>query len=311
MDICDTKISIIVPVYNIIEFLPRCLDSIVNQSLKDIEIILIDDGSDDGSEKICDEYANKDNRIKVIHQKNAGLSIARNVGINHSNGKYILFVDSDDYIKLDSCEKLYEKAIRNDGDIVAADIIVSYAEKEYGLNRKMNTNHIYLGEKFIIDSIKIKSMWAPVQFALYKRKLIVENKHYFKPGILHEDELWTPQIYLFAKKVVYLHYNFYYYWQREGSITHQKNREKNCRDLITTCNELYEKYKNLNKDSKKYLNDYLCTNYLYAIYIGKEINANRIFAFKIAGTIRNKIKALIYFFSPRLFLKLHKIFNDV
>ena len=106
------KVSIIVPVYNVEKYVERCIESIIKQSYKNLEIILIDDGSKDNSGKICDEYAEKDNRIKVIHKKNGGLSDARNTGLNIADGEYICFIDSDDYIHKDLVKDNLEKLIQ-------------------------------------------------------------------------------------------------------------------------------------------------------------------------------------------------------
>ena len=111
------KISVIVPVYNVEKYLTKCVDSIMNQTYKDLEIILVDDGSTDNSGKICDEYVKKDKRFKVIHKKNGGLSDARNVGIKNSTGEYLSFIDSDDYIDNDMIECLYNACIKNNADI--------------------------------------------------------------------------------------------------------------------------------------------------------------------------------------------------
>ena len=114
----DSKISIIVPVYNAEKYLVECLNSLVEQTYKNIEIILIDDGSIDNSAKICDEYAKKDERIKVVHQKNSGVSVARNNGLDMHTGDYVMFVDSDDWIELNTCEILINNIISNDKDIL-------------------------------------------------------------------------------------------------------------------------------------------------------------------------------------------------
>ena len=117
------KVSIIVPVYNVEKYLECCLESLINQTLKDIEIICVNDGSTDNSGKILENYAAKDNRIKVIHQVNGGQAAARNNGLNAVNGKYINFIDSDDWVDLDFIEKLYDAAERNSADIAVASII--------------------------------------------------------------------------------------------------------------------------------------------------------------------------------------------
>ena len=116
-----SKVSIVVPIYNVEKYLKQCIESIINQTLQDIEIILVDDGSPDNCPQICDEYAKKDSRIKVVHKKNGGLSSARNAGIEVATGDFIGFVDSDDYIELDMYEKMYNIAKENHVDFVVSD----------------------------------------------------------------------------------------------------------------------------------------------------------------------------------------------
>lgn len=138
------KVSVIVPVYNVENYIRKCLDSIISQTLKDIEIILVDDGSEDNSGKICDEYAEKDSRIIVIHQKNNGLSNARNTGLNIASGEYIGFVDSDDYIKSEMYSEMYQTAEKTDADMV----LCNYSYDTNG-NITENKNFMVCLEKYI------------------------------------------------------------------------------------------------------------------------------------------------------------------
>ena len=116
------KVSIIVPVYNVENYIERCLKSLVNQTLKDIEILIINDGTPDNSIEICEKYAKNDNRIKIFNKENEGLGLTRNYGIERATGEYIAFVDSDDYVTLDMCENLYNAAIENNADIVYGEV---------------------------------------------------------------------------------------------------------------------------------------------------------------------------------------------
>ncbi|MDQ1143763.1 glycosyltransferase involved in cell wall biosynthesis [Bacillus sp. SORGH_AS 510] len=123
----EIKVSVIVPIYNVEKFLSKCIETIINQSYKNLEIILVDDGSPDRSGEICDEYAAKDKRIKVIHQKNSGVSSARNAGINAATGDYVCFADGDDYLMPDYVEYLMDLAVRNDADIsLTTDMFSNY-----------------------------------------------------------------------------------------------------------------------------------------------------------------------------------------
>ena len=115
------KISIITPVYNAEKYIARCIESVLNQELKDIEMILVDDGSSDKTGIICDHYANEDKRIKVIHKKNEGVSCARNVGLKNANGKYVLFVDADDWLEDDMCSEMYNLATINDSEVIISE----------------------------------------------------------------------------------------------------------------------------------------------------------------------------------------------
>ena len=143
-----SKISVIVPVYNVEKFIKRCLDSIINQTTKDLEIILVNDGSTDNSGKICDEYAKLDNRITVIHKENGGISSARNIGLDVATGEWIAFVDSDDYIEKDMYEVLYKTAIEKNVDICACffkyltvdnKILFNLTQEQLDMNGKYNS----------------------------------------------------------------------------------------------------------------------------------------------------------------------------
>lgn len=307
-----SKISVIVPVYNVKRYLERCVNSILRQTMQDIEILLIDDGSSDGSGELCDRLAKEDNRIKVIHQKNGGLSAARNTGIKNASADFLLFVDSDDFIRKNTCIRMWKRAVKDQCDIVAADAYSLHGRKvRTELHRNLDTGKIYDGQEFLVESVMQKVAAMPAPFALYSRKLISENNLYFKDGILHEDELWTPQVYLKAKRVAYEEYPFYYHFYREGSITHMENKEKNSRDLMQNCFELYEIYEKLDKKSKLYLEDYLCMLYLSAVYMGNDFYADRAFALKTAFSRRNRIKAGLYWFSPKLYIGVNKLLKRI
>lgn len=179
------KISIIVPVYNIEKYLNQCLKSLINQTLKSIEIILIDDGSTDSSGLICDEYSKKYSNIVVIHQKNQGQSCARNAGLRKATGEYVMFVDGDDWIRNEACEKLYLYAKRADADVVWADVL---NEKNKKMRKKAfrfhNFNKIITGEEFLIDSIDSNSYDIVPWLKILKRDFVINNKLFFLEGCL-------------------------------------------------------------------------------------------------------------------------------
>lgn len=228
-------ITIIVPVYNVEQYLDRCVESIVNQTYKNIEIILVDDGSPDNCPAICDAWARKDIRIKVIHKKNGGLSDARNEAIKIAKGDYYLLVDSDDYIVLDAVEKL--EAYTVDEDIIIGEAQVNEPNQVIDrVHTNLKEDYIYSGKEYSIDAIKVGEWFAEACYNMYRTDFVRNNNLYFKVGILHEDIEYLPRLMLAANKVKYLRYMFYRYMIRETSICSVKS-EKHLNDLIKTYSE--------------------------------------------------------------------------
>ena len=209
-------ISVIVPIYKVEEYLSRCVDSIINQTYKNLEIILVDDGSPDNCPKICDDYAKVDSRIKVIHKKNGGLSNARNAGMKVATGEYISFIDSDDYISLDFINVLYDTIVSVNSDIVECNVVKFYEDNhfdEYNDDLKVKNYNTVDGLSSLISEHPFKQhVWNK----LYRSDLVFDVP--FAVGKLNEDEFWTYQIFGRAKKVTKINKTMYYYFQRESSI---------------------------------------------------------------------------------------------
>lgn len=218
-------ISIIIPIYNGEKYLDRCLQTILNQTIRNIEIILVDDGSNDGSEKKCDEYAIQDARIHVIHQNNSGLSAARNVGIEIASGNYIGFVDCDDWVTLNMFEELYEIAKRYDADIVSSRYITVHSFESKSRVKKMDESVICFSG---IDKLKIylelgisnRSQLYPVWTKIYKRELF--NGIKFPIGQLYEDVVTNYKLLMKADKFVLYNKCTYFYYMDSISITRNK-----------------------------------------------------------------------------------------
>ncbi len=233
------KVSIIIPVYNVEKYLRECLDSVINQTLKDIEIIIVDDGSTDNSPEICDEYASKDNRIKVIHQKNQGLGEARNVGLRIASCDYIGFVDSDDYIDLDFYEKLYDAAIKKESEVTVARIKNFYKNK----------NFVNLFYNLSDTSICLKSV---VWDSLYKKDFLNKNNIEFPKNRIFEDVLFSFKVNCFVKKRFFYTDTWYYRRKdREDSLLNQFNKNYNANIVLKIINECKEFLDSL-KDSEYY-----------------------------------------------------------
>lgn len=215
-NIMKPLVSIIVPIYQTEKYLPRCLDSLERQRLPNIEILLINDGSPDKCDEICDEYAAKDKRFKVFHQKHAGTSVARNLGICKANSDYLMFVDSDDWVHEDFCKDAYECAIHNNADIVKFGMQRVVNQKHLGLQFKtinaLSTGH-KTREELIDHQVKHGSSSCD---KLFYKTLFDANK--FPEGYDYEDIFINIVIYN-AKYIYSLNKVLYYYSYRPGSTT--------------------------------------------------------------------------------------------
>lgn len=216
----ENLISIVVPIYNVQDYLERCIQSIVQQTYTEIEIILIDDGSTDRSAEICDKYIEKDNRIIVIHKKNGGLSDARNTGLKIAKGNYIVFVDSDDWIAKDYLKTMYDISKEYNADIVECNVLRTDGNIEYAntiKNEKVIQSYNTIeGLKLLIeDQIFHQTVWNK----MYSKKVI--DQILFEVGKYNEDEFWTYQVFGNANKIVKTEDILYYYYQRSGSIMGQ------------------------------------------------------------------------------------------
>ncbi len=209
-------ISVVVPIYNVEKYIHKCVNSIINQTYKNLEIILVDDGSPDNCPKICAEYEKKDSRIKVVHKENGGLSDARNAGMKIATGEYISFIDSDDYISKDFIEILYSNLTDENSDIIECDIIRFNENEEPIISNGDFDCKSYDTETSLSMLIAEKEFHQYVWNKLYKRSVIQDI--YFEKGKLNEDEFWTYQIFGNAKTISKLDKPMYFYLQRSGSI---------------------------------------------------------------------------------------------
>lgn len=262
------KVSVIVPVYNVEKYLEKCLDSLVNQTLDNIEIVVVNDGSPDNSQKIIDKYKkNYPKKISSYIKENGGVSSARNLGIEKAQGEYIAFIDGDDYVSLDMYEKMYNKAISNNFDIVVCDLNYIYEDLK----------NVQVSSNILKDTTDIKkvyvSMYPSVCNKIYKKELF-DKKVEFKKGIYFEDVDFLYKIFPYIKSIGVLKDAFIQYVQREGSITHVFDNR--LYDYVSNFNELIEFYKerNLYDEYKKEL-EYCYVRYLYATFVKRCANYNK------------------------------------
>ena len=244
----NNLISIIVPVYNVERYINTCINSIINQSYRNIEILLINDGSKDLSGEICDKWAKKDSRIKVFHKENGGLSDARNFGINKCNGEYLIFIDSDDFINKDMVKKLLKLSQENEADIVQCEFLKFKNENEIKESNDKNKVQVFKNieaiENHYKEELKISTVvsWSK----LYKKYLF--NDIRFPKGKLHEDEFTTYKLLYKANKVLYTNEKLYYYRETPNSIMNSKYNIRRL-DLLEALNERLLFFKKINNDN--------------------------------------------------------------
>ncbi len=224
------KISIIIPVYNVEQYLMQCVNSAINQTLSDIEIILVDDGSPDKSPQMCDELAAQDTRIHVIHQENSGLGAARNAGLDVASGEFVFFLDSDDWIDETCCEDMYNSAIRNDADLVLAGETLFFEEtQEFGPGWRD-----FDGQKpTVITRYNFLDYFTPVCGRLYRKDFLDKYSLRFIKNCCYEDNSWGVLVSCLAKKVSFAR-NHYFYRQHKMSITGTKDYK-----IIDWCYDFY------------------------------------------------------------------------
>lgn len=235
------KVSIIVPIYNVEKYLDRCMDSLLNQTLMDIEIIMVDDGSPDNCPKMCDEYAKNDNRVKVVHKKNGGLGFARNSGLDVATGEYVAFVDSDDYVGLDMYKTLYDKAEVDKCDAVFCGFRTEVRQNKWIYSDEVDADKLWRGKDvqvFMLDMIasgagvKAERLYQmSVWHSIYNRSIIEENHLRFvsEREVASEDIPFQVDFLSKANIVVYVSKTFYSYCLNGTSLTATLKPEKYAR----------------------------------------------------------------------------------
>lgn len=257
------KMSIVVPVYKVERYLPFCVKSLTEQSLEDIEIILVDDGSPDGCGKMCDDYAVKDSRIRVIHKKNGGVSAARNDGLKSATGDWVIFCDSDDYMDKDACKVLYEKGEASNADVVIGDVTQVFDDREEPT--------VFFKEEFAISDKKfLEELVATAFYKSYcpmipesgpafgyggpwnkavRREFLTKNSITFDTSVfgIYDDILYTATLFSCAHIVSYVRKTVYYYRILSTSITHtyKSNLLEINRAIFKSCQRIVEKHKNV------------------------------------------------------------------
>lgn len=300
------KFSIIVPVYNVEKYIKKCLDSILNQSFKDYEVIVVNDGTKDNSIELIQDYP-----VKIINQKNQGLSAARNKGVKHATGEYIIFVDSDDWIEKDLLKKINE-SLTNSPDVVRFQIKEVYEEGkivEYNECQFKNKNGVDAFSE-IVKYHFVENAWC---YAI-KKEYYEQEKFEFKKGTIHEDFGLIPLVIIKANIVNSIPYIGYNYLQRQGSIMNSNNYEKTLKKV----NDMFNHYKYLISEiNKTKLNSQIFKSYAansmilkicvlnkkeYKEYKNK-LKLERVYDNLLADTLPRKVKKELLKTSPKLYHK--------
>lgn len=305
----EIKISIIVPVYKVEHELDRCVKSLLGQTYKNIEIILVDDGSPDCCPKMCDEFARQDNRVKVVHKRNGGLSDARNAGLKVASGEYVLYVDSDDYIDIDSCERFMEARNNENVDIIVGNAVMKKKDGNELINHsEIQEGITYTSKEFVEQAIKANQWYAPAWLNMYRKDFLLENDLFFEKGIYFEDVQMLPRVFLAANTIRCMNGTFYHYIVRDNSImTSGKKDTARVRDSIS----IYEQWFSLFKK----INDTELQRYLYGVLIKYYISNCKVrgikgfvingldfsFCFRNALNSREKFKVLFFGILPGVY----------
>lgn len=300
------KFSIIVPVYNVEKYLSKCLDSLISQTYKDFEIIIVNDGSTDGSQLIIDNYRNAyPNLIKAYIKGNGGLSDTRNFGIKKATGDFLIFVDSDDYISASLLEKLVD-TINVHGLVDVIGFSLANVNENNVITGTVQKPEFYnlSGEQALVKLINSKKYFEAACYYAYNRNFWEENKFEYPVGTYHEDFGLTPLVLAKASKVTCINFIGYYYYQTQNSITRNNNlqlEKQKANDLLKHFDNINTQIKNLNisNETITLLNSYMANALLYRLDnldktlkkdYKKALKERKITDFLIATTLKQRIK---------------------
>lgn len=303
------NLSIVIPVYNVGDYLERCLDSLIRtKGIEDTEIIIVDDGSTDFSGEIADKYSSEYGFIKSFHKTNGGLSDARNYGLNQASGKYVFFLDSDDMVIPEGMQKALELLQTTEADVLLWDG-VSINEDDYEIESGyeailahggLSKDKEYMpGTDALVKQIKDHRKYAVTAWLLAaKREYLLENNLLFEKGLIHEDELWTPQVICGSSKVQYLPEKVYCYRIREGSITDSDSQEKHIDSYVCVMEQLHQFFQNRigDQEQRKILLSNWAEKYLWEIKSFKGSSKKcipRKLIFGAGRGFKNKLKSLV------------------
>lgn len=293
-------ISVVVSMYNVERYIVRCVTSIINQSFNNIEIIIVNDGSTDQSLKIVEENFSSECKIIIFSQTNQGLSCARNAGLNIAKGKYVAFIDGDDWIETTMLEEMYNNAILHDSDVVSCRL--QYENIDNGtssISGRNFTSNTISGEALLKDVLLGRSIQTSAAIKIYRTEWLKKNNLYFRPGLINEDVLYVLEIAYFANKISLVNKAFYHAVERTSSIT-RNFTEKNIDNILLALSfqkdfllehNIYIKYKEIFEAS--YIRQ-ICfiefqaaqrTKYKYFITLMKKLRKQSLYNIKLSRAV--------------------------
>jgi len=304
------KFSIIVPVYNVEKYLPKCIESILKQTYQDYELLLVNDGTKDNSQSIIDKYTEKyPDKVKGFIKENGGLSDARNYGVRRASGEYIIFIDSDDYIDERLLENVYKEIEKYSKLDVIGYNLVDLNEKyeRIGVTKKPEFHNLS-GEKAIIELVNGKKYFEPACGFAYCLEFWKENNFEYMKGIYHEDFALTPIVILKANKVSIIDFDGYFYIQTQNSITRNgsfEKEKKSAEDFFKGYDYLHNQVSNFKFDdeyAKKMFMAYITNSAIYRLdnsskdlkkYYRKEVKKRNLAKNIVDDTIKRKLRKLM------------------
>lgn len=317
--------TIIIPVYKVEKYLPRCMTSILNQNFESYEVILIDDGSPDLSGTMCDEYANQDSKIKVIHKDNGGQASARNLGLAIAKGEYIVFVDSDDELAPNTLKRVAARIQAIGGCDMLQIGAVAIDDKTGKIISEINVENMddaITGVEFMKKTLR-STYASTVWDYIFHTDLLKRNGLSFMEGVFHEDEEFIPRVLLCASRVTTYDICHYHYYIRDNSTMTKKNQAKNSGDLLIISKSLENEFTGIaDKELRCMLLDRLVSFQLTAFIIGKRISKDngidKAFLKRYAYSKNNRLKVAIYcvnknllYLLEMLFLRIKRLFKKV
>ena len=307
--------------YNVEEYIDRCLDSLTKQDCDDYEIIVIDDKSTDHSLELAKRWADKYNFISVVCKDyNSGLSETRNFGLNRAKGDYIIFVDSDDYVEENCFSRiLMELANHSFPDIMYFAFYDENTDGDSKYRDMFASPHdlVLQGDSFFLNELKNRQFYNPACMAVFRREIIIQNQVFFKPYLLFEDILWSPQILLKAKRVCHVRFAYYHYVKRPNSISNAKDSTQSGIDILGTSIELFQLANEFEGDLRKWMRNYTAMLYMQATTFGRLYRKqyrkmiDRSFPLRNVCNSFDLAKAIVYMISPNLYGMINITYNNM